>query len=247
VHSRVLLLAGFGAAAAALVAFASRGFAQTIPNPSPSSTASGGISVMGTGIVQAQPDTARITLGVDVFDQSLANAQAEAARRMDAVVNKLKSEGIADADIHTVNYTVSPQYDYSNQNQPVLRGYEVQNLVEIKTTNLSGLGQLLDDAVGAGATRIYGIQFEASNVEDLKAQARDQAMQNARAKGEQLARDAGVGLGRPTLIEESQTGGVTPVRALAAPAASVAGAPPTPIQPGELSIQTDVHVIWSIQ
>jgi uncharacterized protein YggE len=45
-----------------------------------------GTSVVGQGTVRGQPDVARITLGADVFDQSLANAQAEAARRMDAVV-----------------------------------------------------------------------------------------------------------------------------------------------------------------
>jgi uncharacterized protein YggE len=72
-------------------------------------------------------------------------------------------------------------------------------------------------------------------------------MQNAHAKGEQLARDAGVGLGRPTLIQEADTGGVTPVRALAAPAVAAEAVPPTPIQPGQLSIQTNVNVVWSIQ
>jgi uncharacterized protein YggE len=106
---------------------------------------------------------------------------------------------------------------------------------------------LIDDVVSAGATRIYGIRFEASNMDDLKSQARDQAMQNARAKAEQLARDSGVALGRPISIEESDAG-VTPVRAQPAAApATFAQAPTTPIQAGELQVQTQVRVIWAIQ
>jgi uncharacterized protein YggE len=201
---------------------------------------------VGEGIVLAQPNLVRITLGVDVFDQSLANAQAQAAQRMDAVVSKLKADGIADTDIRTVSFNISPQYDQQgNPNQPVLRGYQVQNLVEVKSTNVGGLGSLLDDVVGSGATRVQGIAFESSDMEALKNQARDQAMANARAKAEQLARGAGVTLGRPTTIEESDTGGVTPVRQLSA--APAAAAPATPIQPGQLQVSTTVRVIWSIQ
>ncbi|HEV7666469.1 MAG TPA: SIMPL domain-containing protein, partial [Chloroflexota bacterium] len=241
--TRLLALIGLGSAVAALLAIAPNGAAQTLPVQPQANT---GISVVGQGIVLAQPNTAHITLGSEVFDQSLANAQAEASRRMDAVINKLKASGIADTDIHTISFNINPQYDFRDQNQPVLRGYQVQNLVDVKTTNVSGLGPLIDDAIAAGATRVYGVRFEASNMEDLKNQARDQAMQNARAKAEQLARDAGVSLGRPITIEESDTGGVTPQRSLqiAPQAAAPAAAPQTPIQPGELQVQTTVHVVW---
>src|SRR4051794_34745693 len=106
---RSLLTASACAAfAAAILAIAPIGAAQTVPVQPQSS---GGVSVVGQGIVLADPDVARITIGADVFDPSLANAQAEAARRMDAVVAKLKADGVADNDIRTVSYTVTPQYD----------------------------------------------------------------------------------------------------------------------------------------
>ena len=242
---RLLLASGLLASVAALIVRAPMGSAQTIPVQPPQAVA--GISVLGEGIVLAQPDVARITLGVEVFDQSLSNAQAEAARRMDAVVSMLKADGIPDADIRTVSYNVTPQYEQQpNTNQSTLRGYQVQNLVEVRTKNVPGLGSLLDDAVGSGATRVYGIAFEASDMEGLKNQARDQAMANARAKAEQLARGAGVSLGRPTTVEESDTGGVTPMQAQA-PRAAAASAPTTPIQPGQLQVSTTVRVVWSIQ
>jgi len=245
VLSRVLPVLGIAALGVAVLAVAAPiGSAQTVPVPPGS--ADPGISVVGSGIVLAQPNVARITIGVEVTDASLTNAQAEASRRMDAVIAKLKADGIPEADIRTVSYNISPLYDQRDQSQTVLRGYQIQNLVEVKSTNVSGLGPLLDDAVAAGATRIHGIRFESDNMEALKTQARDQAMQSARAKAEQLARDAGVSLGRPVRIEEADTGGVTPVRAAAPAAALAAPAPQTPIQPGELQVQTTVHVVWAI-
>lgn len=217
--------------------------------PSPTTPDQPVISVVGEGIVLAQPNTARITLGTDVFQTTLAAAQADASTRMDAVVQKLKADGIQDSDIRTISFSVNPQYDTRDPNAAAtLRGFQVQNLVEVRTTNVAGLGQLIDDVVSAGATRVVGITFEAADMQSLKDQARDQAMQNARAKADQLARDAGVSVGRPVLIEESDATGVTPARAQPAPvAATSAAAPPPPIQPGQLQVSTNVRVMWSIQ
>ena len=222
-------------------------FAQTGPVPVPGSAS--GISVLGEGVVLAQPTTARITLGTDVFMPSLAAAEAEASTRMEAVIQKLKASGIPDTDIRTVSFSINPQYDTRDPNQPILRGYQVQNLVEARSHNVGGLGQLIDDVVSAGATRVVGVNFEASDMQALKDQARDQAMQNARAKADQLARDSGVSLGRPTLVEESDTGGFTPTRAPqpAAAPAPLTAAPPPPVQPGELQVRTTVRVVWAIQ
>ena len=240
-----LLLAAIGSSLLAiLIAFAPRVVAQTLPVQTPPNP---GVSVVGEGIVLAQPDVARITLGVDIVDQSLANAQSQAAQRMDAVVQKLKADGIDDKDIRTVSYNVTPQYDQSSGQAPVLRGYDVQNMVQVRTTNVSGLGSLLDDVVGSGATRIFGINFEASDMESLKNQARDQAMANATAKAQQLARDANISLGRPVVVEESDTGGVNPVQQQVAPRAAAAPAAVTPIQPGQLQVQTTVRVTFAIQ
>jgi hypothetical protein len=233
------------ASLAAVLFLAPTTSAQTVPIQGQPAT---GISVVGQGIVLAQPDIARITLGVEVFDPSLANAQAEAAKRMDAVVAKLKADGIPDNDIRTVNYSITPQYDQQgNQTQPTLRGYTVQNMVAVRTTNVAGLGPLIDDAVAAGATRVFGISFEASDMEGLKTQARDQAMANALAKAQQLARNANVTLGRPISIDESDPGGVTPVQRSPAPAAAAPQAFTTPIQPGEMSVSTTVRVLYAMQ
>ena len=199
------------------------------------------ISVLGEGVVSAAPDVARVTLGVEVTDASLVTAQAEASSRMDAVVAALKAAGIPDADIRTVSYQIGPQYEQSG----ALRGYRVQNLVAAKVTNLTGLGPLIDQTVAAGATRVVSLQFEASNPTGLREQARQLAVQQARAQADQLAAAAGVSVGRPILIEEPESGGPRPVQS--GPMVAAAPAAATPIQPGELEVRTTVRVIWAIQ
>ncbi|MBI2755216.1 MAG: SIMPL domain-containing protein [Chloroflexi bacterium] len=229
------------AVVAAPTVFAQSGGGGGAP-PTPS------ISVVGEGIVVVEPTIARITLGVDTFDPSLAKAQADAASRMDAVIQGIKRSGILDRDIRTISYSINPVYDNRGDNTQTLRGYQVQNLVDVRSTDVPGLGALLDSSVGAGATRVTGIRFEADDMQRLKDQARDRAMQNARAKAEQLARAAGVAVGRPLQIDESDPGGVTPVRAeitSAAPAAAPAAR--TPVQAGETQVRTTVRVVWAIQ
>lgn len=226
--------------------------AQSIPVPQNPTVSNQGISVVGTGIVLAEPDVARVSLGVDVINQSLTTAQSQAAQQMDAVIQKVQADGIPDADVHTTGYSISPRYDYQNGQSPVLRGYEVQNQVDVRSTNVAQLGTLIDDAVGDGATRVNSIMFESSDPSALKQKARDAAMQNATSAATQLAGDAGVSLGRAILVSESDTNAVTPQQAQPAPAAAPAAASDaraatTPIQPGQLQVTATVQVVWAIQ
>src|SRR2546428_10996184 len=90
--------AALGALLLAAVTHAPTTTAQNVPAPPPGAGREG-ISVLGEGVVLAQPNTARVTLGVEVSNPSLSAAQAEASRRMDAVVQTLKAAGIPDANI----------------------------------------------------------------------------------------------------------------------------------------------------
>jgi uncharacterized protein YggE len=239
---RRLTLTISAVSAAALLSVAPVAFAQTAQtadNDAP------GIDVLGQGVVSVTPGAARVTLGVEVTDPSLANAQAQASQKMDAVIARLKSAGIADSDIRTTRVSVAPQYDSPQPGQAAVpRGYQVQNLVEARSTTIDTVGTLIDQVIGAGATRVQGITFEAGDPSAAQTQARDLALQDARAKAEQLAQASGLSLGRIIQIETSDLGGQPPVP-LAQPAEAVQRA--TPIEPGELQVRSTVRVVWAIQ
>src|SRR4029078_5661595 len=75
--------------------------------PVSSSTTAGTISVTGVGEVIVTPDTANIQIGVQVFNQELAAAQADSTEQMNTIIKTLTDAGIEEADIQTSNYSVS--------------------------------------------------------------------------------------------------------------------------------------------
>jgi uncharacterized protein YggE len=206
------------------------------------------ISVNGEGTVQVTPDLARVTLGVEVRNASLADAQAEAATRLDAVLQMLKGAGIDEKDIRTTQFTIQPITRFDEQTRrPVSEGFLVSNLVHVTFRDISTLGQRLDQITQAGATNIHGIQFDVADPTAAVNQARELAVADARARAEHLASLTGVTLGRPLSVAES--GGPVPPQPLrTAPAAAQPGAAPaTPIEPGQTEIRLSVQIRYAIQ
>lgn len=207
------------------------------------------ISVNGEGRVLVTPDIARVVVGTEVSNQSLAAAQAEAATRMDGVLNLLKGAGIDPKDIRTVQYTIQPLFHFEERTQRrISDGYQVTHLVQVTIRDLASLGQRLDEITNAGATVVHGVQFDLSDPEAAVRQAREQAVADARGRAEQLARLTGVTLGPPLRISEAG-GPVTPQpRALpAGEAPDSRAAPPTPIEPGQNEVRLSVHIEFAIQ
>ncbi len=208
-----------------------------------------GLQVSGHGEVQAQPDTAFITLGVQVTAKNVADARDSAAKAADTVISSLKKNGVDEKDIKTTNYSIQPQYVYDrNGSEPRITGYMITNTVEAKVRKLDSLSKVIDDATVAGGdnARFQGVRFDIENNEKLLEQAREAAMKNAKAKADQLAKLGGVSLGKPVSISETQSSNPPPEIAKGLPVAPATGRDSTPIQPGTGSVTVDVVVRWGI-
>lgn len=203
-----------------------------------------GITVTGEGVIAVKPDIARVTLGVDVTNQSASAAQQDAAAKMDSVIAELKKQGIQEKDIQTVRFELAPEYDRPNQTA-VLRGYRVTNLVAVTVRDINKVGGLLDSVVASGATRLHGISFSVSDPAAAGAQGREQAVKSARGKAEQLAKLAGVTLGPAVAIEESVSAPEAPIEMVQRDVAMAA--PATPVSPGTQEVRTIVRVTYSIK
>ena len=55
------------------------------------------VTVSGFGQVSMTPDTGVVTLGVEIRNEDLATAQAFAAGRMEAIIEAMEANGIAEA------------------------------------------------------------------------------------------------------------------------------------------------------
>ena len=230
----------------ALSLFAGCEAGSTVVNTTPADQS--GITVSGHGEVQAPADTATLDVGIQVTAANVGDARDRAARSADAVVSSIKKNGVDDKDIRTIGLSIQPQYQYSKDNEPRITGYVVTNTVEAKVRKLDNLSKLVDDAVTAGGNdaRLQGIRFSVEDRDKVLQQAREAAMNDAKAKAGQLARLGGVSLDKPLTITETES---TPPSVLTADAAakSIQAAPSTPIQPGTSAITVDVQVRWSIK
>ena len=206
------------------------------------------VRVSGEGRVQIEPDTAVVTVGVDILKPTLKDAQTEATTQMTAVIDALKAAGIDAKDIQTANYSVSILRDYDeNGNPAAIKGYQISNQVNVKVRDLDILGDLLDTVVGAGANNIYGIAFLVDDPSKAASQARAQAVGNARQKAEELAGAAGMILGRAVAITESEAPPPSPEVFKSVEADSAAGsAAPVPVQTGTTEISVTVDVTFEM-
>jgi uncharacterized protein YggE len=204
-----------------------------------------GISVSGTGEASGPPDLALLDLGVSVEGKTVKEARDRAAEAMNDVLKAIKDDGVADEDIQTRQFRIEPEYEFPDGKQ-VLRGFRVTNIVEVKVRDLDGLGEVIDDVTEAGGdvVQVQGLRFTIEDPEALRAQARQEAMADARAKAESLAELADVKLGKPISINE-RADVPPPIFFEAAPLArGVEEA--TPIEPGELEVSITVDVLFAI-
>jgi uncharacterized protein YggE len=204
------------------------------------------ISVVGDGRLLTQPDVAYVSLGVEANGATFTETQATASTQMQAVINTLVGLGISHDDIHTSRLTASPVYDQRNNN--ALTGYRATNSVQVTLRDLDRVGAIVDAVTAAGANRVDSVTFAIENIDAPKNQARAQAMQNARAKADQLASLAGVRVVGVKSIEESDAS-ATPQRAVPqamAPTAAAIQSPP-PIEPGTQEVRTQVRVTYIVE
>lgn len=124
--------------------------------------------------------------------------------------------------------------------------FVVTNELHVTVRDLDRLGQLLGDAVAAGANDVWGIQFEVERDDALLAQARAEAMENARARGEQLAKLAGVELGPVISVRESGAQGPMPPPVPMMMEAKMSYAGAVPIERGEVEASQSIEVVYGL-
>ncbi len=206
-----------------------------------------GIKVSGQGIVTAKPDIAYLTLGASVRRDSAGAAFDRAESLIAALTETLRGAGVDERDIQTRQFSLGPEFGRSTDNNPPpVVGWRATHTVTVKLRDFGRIGTTIDAAVRAlgDEAAIQGISFAIENTDALAGRARALAIDNARAKAEEMAARAGVRLGAVLSIDEISAPAPAPERAVAAPAAAPSFA--AQISPGELSVSVTVEVVWAI-
>jgi len=161
------------------------------------------ISVQGTATVKASPSLAYIHIGVSTFNKDATKAQQENASKMTTVISSLKKIGIADNNIKTTSYTLSPKYDWiqdsTGNGKSVLTGYNVNNSIQVTLKDLTQVSKVLDISVEQGVNEASSIVYDLSDEEreDLYIKALKIAAVKAKDKASALASVYNITLGKP--------------------------------------------------
>lgn len=202
------------------------------------------IQVYGEAEMAAEPDVARIQLGVETQSQSAEEAAEENARLMTAVISALEGIGLTEEQITTGRYNIhsyqeSPEPRRAPDGEGVTH-YRATNEVDITLEDLEKTGLVIDTAVKAGANQVRSIHFDLKNPENLQVEALKMATRQAGTKARAIAESAGVNIRELKSIREDSVF-YAPFRADQRVEMEMdPGAPPTPITPGDVTVRARV-------
>ena len=184
------------------------------------------VSTTGQGEVSAQPDMARVTLGVDARRKTLAEARTEVTAAIDRLLALTRELKIDPRYVNATRLQVRPEYTWSEQGKKqVLQGYYVGRQVEVELRDLDQLGPLLERAVTAGANQVGDASLDSTRRKELERQAMTLAVQDAAANAGTLAQAAGARLGPVRSLNASPSPPPMPMYRMVA-MADAAAAPP---------------------
>lgn len=206
------------------------------------------MSVTATGKAESVPDLAIVSLGVVAQGDLPATVKNEANSKAQHTIAFIKQRGIADKDIQTSTFYLTPIYDYTNK-QNKITGYKATQMLTVKVRNIdksvAALEKILDGAISNGANDLRGVTFTFDNDQELSKLARKQAIDNAIAKAREIAEDAGLTLGAVVNVVTSSSGNVMPVAYQAS--AMLARSPTANIELGSQLVAETVTVDFQVR
>lgn len=211
------------------------------------------ISVSAEGKAEGNPDLATVSVGVLSEGSTAVAVKDENNRKVNAIVDFIKKQGVPEKDITTSQFYFYPQQDWRDGKSTII-GYQGNQTVTVKMRGVDRsqdqLEKVLDGVVNTGANQIQGVSFSFSDPDGLKQQARKEAIAKAKEKAGELAQEAGLRLGKVVSISESSSPYPGPVPyasdyALGRGGAEKSVAPD--IQPGTQEIVQTITVVFEVK
>jgi len=159
-------------------------------------------TISDTGEVYSKPDLAITTISVVSEKKTVADAISDNTEKMNAIIESAKGNGVEEKDLKTTNFYISPVYEWQKtadcgyypcpEGKRVLTGYEVTQSLQVKIRDLEKVGKIIQDATNSGANQIGDLQFTIEKEDELKSQAREEAINKVKAKAQVLVEQLGV-------------------------------------------------------
>ncbi|HXF43955.1 MAG TPA: SIMPL domain-containing protein [Candidatus Paceibacterota bacterium] len=216
-------------------------------------------SAQAEGKAIAIPDIAQFSFSVITEGgKDIASIQKQNTKKMNDVIDFVKSEGVDSKDIKTTGYSVEPRYQNYTCNTsdiesgrfcppPEIVGYTVRQNVSVKIRDFAKIGGILSGVVQKGANSVSGVSFSLDDPTAVQAEARAKAIEKAKAKAAELARAGGFRIGR--LVSINDGGFYYPVyeRAFGMGGDGATKLPVPTIESGSQEIVVNVSLVYEIR
>lgn len=196
------------------------------------------LATSGSAVVRLPPDRVSFSVGVETSDANVSRAFRANAQKVAAVLDALKAKGVQAKELQTSNLEVTSR----NPDGTPANGFRVSNRVTISRESASGVGELIEAAIAAGANDAGQLNFFVSNPDTAQARGLELAFASAKAKAETMATLSKRTLGDVLCVAEGTGGGFS--RSNVAMMSSAGG---RTIESGTEAIQFDVTVVFALK
>ena len=211
------------------------------------------LSVSGEGRIDVNPNKAELVIATQTNASTAKEAQFKNRELSNAVIEALKGAGVKAEEIETLDYDLSPLYDWNSKTgERMDKGFQLVHRTKVTTQNLEIAGSLIDLAVQSGANRVDSITFGLTKTAEkqAKGEALAQAAQEATSKAQSIAANVGVTLGKVAKVSENanyqpyyqrfESYGAKSMMADAAPQ-------PTDVSPKKVTVSATISLDYEIK
>lgn len=210
------------------------------------------LEVQAVGQTSVAPDIAYLEIGVVTTATGAKEATDANAEKMTGVIAAIRAAGIEPRFIRSEQINVQPRFARAGQNdfqgQAQITGYVARNSVNVTVTKLDLASAVVTAAFGAGANSVNGPNLGLLDSSKAVAEARKDALADARAEAETYAAGLGMRVARVLRVSERgrSTDGVANanlLHRLESPAASYAA---TPVARGEMRQRVTLWIDFAL-
>ncbi len=215
--------------------------------PALAATPSSTLTVSGSGTISRDPDRATLSVSIVTNNDVAATATSANNRLYGALVDRMRSVGIAAGAIKTSSYDLNfvPKPPPGDNYRPPQTGFIVTRGLSITIDNLSNVGGVIDAAVAAGVTQVNGVSYSVRDERGAHAAALAAAVEDAATQAAAIAQAAHMHLGTIRRISSVQSPPVFAARAMTLAVRAPAQVP-TEITPSSVEAHATVTVTYAL-
>ena len=207
------------------------------------------VVVEGQATIEATPDLAYLSMGVEARAPDVQAAAASVAERVEQVLALTRGLEIPDRHVRTAAASVHPEFDYRNNNRPDgprLIGYVVRRQITVRLEDLDLIGRLTEGALEAGVNSMSDAVFDTTRRMELEREAMGRAVADARSRAEASAAADGARAGKARRLTAIRGGGPRPQMMMREASAMAADQAAQTYQTADLRIEARVQAEFEL-